>query len=129
QRYGVQCDGFFANFHEIVEDTERALFGNVTGRFTDKLSGSADIRFTRVETEFVQSNFGPNGGTSDPSQAFVTGRISESPVTPKMSLQYFLNPDDLLYFSAAKGFRPGGVNQVLTSAAQGSLAQNGLTTD
>src|SRR5690606_35875397 len=75
QRYGVPFDGFFANIHEIVEDTERALFGDVTVRFTDKLSGSAGIRFTRVETEFVQSNFGPNGGTSDPSQAFVTGRI------------------------------------------------------
>ena len=69
------------------------------------------------------------GTVVDCARVVVTGRISESPVTPKMSVQYFMNPDDLLYFSAAKGFRPGGVNQVLTSAAQGSLAQNGLTTD
>ena len=64
-----------------------------------------------------------------PSQASVTGQISETPMTPKLSLQYFFNPDDLLYVTAAKGFRAGGVNQVLTSAAQGSLAQYGLTTD
>ena len=32
------------------------------------------------------------------------------------------------YVTAAKGFRAGGVNQVLTSAAQGSLAQYDLTT-
>ena len=129
QRYGVPFDGFFANIHESVEDTETALFGDVTVRFTDKLNGSAGVRVTRVKTEFEQFNFGPNGGTSDPAQALVTGQISETPVTPKVSLQYFLNPDDLLYFAAAKGFRAGGVNQVLTSAAQGSLAQYDLTTD
>ena len=128
QRYGVPFNGFFANIYESDEDTETALFGDVTARFTDKLHGSVGVRVTRVKTEFEQFNFGPNGGTSDPSQARVTGEISETPVTPKLSLQYFFDPDDLLYFTAAKGFRAGGVNQVLTSAAQGSLAQYDLTT-
>jgi outer membrane receptor protein involved in Fe transport len=129
QRYGVPFNGFFSNIYEKDEDTETALFGDVTARFTDKLSGSAGVRVTRVETQFEQFNYGPNGGTFDPSQASVTGEISETPVTPKLSLQYFFNPDALLYGTAAKGFRAGGVNQVLTSAAQGSLAQYDLTTD
>jgi iron complex outermembrane receptor protein len=129
QRYGVPFNGFFANIHESDEDTEAALFGDVTARLTDELRLSAGIRVTHVKTEFEQFNFGPNGGTSDPSQALVKGQISETPVTPKLSLQYFFNPDDLLYVTAAKGFRAGGVNQVLTSAAQGSLAQYDLTTD
>jgi iron complex outermembrane receptor protein len=43
-------------------------------------------------------------------------------VTPKISLQYFFTPDSLIYATAAKGFRAGGVNQVLTSAADGTLA-------
>jgi outer membrane receptor protein involved in Fe transport len=128
QRYGVPFDGFFANIHESDEDTETAVFGDITARLTDELRLSAGVRVTRVKTEFEQFNFGPNGGTSDPSQALVTGEISETPVTPKLSLQYFFNPDDLLYVTAAKGFRAGGVNQVLTSAAQGSLAQYDLTT-
>ena len=128
QRYGVPFNGFFANINESDKDTEAAVFGDVTARFTDKLHGSAGVRVTHVKTEFDQFNFGPNGGTSDPSQALVTGEISETPVTPKLSLQYFFNPDDLLYVTAAKGFRAGGVNQVLTSAAQGSLAQYDLTT-
>ena len=129
QRYGVPFNGFFSNIYEADEDTEAALFGDVTARFTDKLHGSAGVRATRVETKFQQFNYGPNGGTSSASQATVNGEISETPVTPKLSLQYFFNPDDLLYATAAKGFRAGGVNQVLTSAAQGSLAQYGLTTD
>ena len=128
QRYGVPFNGFFSNIYEADEDTEAALFGDVTVRFTEKLHGSAGVRATRVETKFQQFNYGPNGGTSDSSQASVNGEISETPVTPKLSLQYFFNPDDLLYVTAAKGFRAGGVNQVLTSAAQGSLAQYDLTT-
>jgi outer membrane receptor protein involved in Fe transport len=86
------------------------------------------VRVTNVTTLFEQSNYGPNGGTSDASQALVKGQITETPVTPKFSLQYFLTDNDLLYLNAAKGFRAGGVNQVLTSAAQGLLAQYGLTT-
>jgi outer membrane receptor protein involved in Fe transport len=58
----------------------------------------------------------------------VSGQISETPVTPKVSLQYFFTPASLAYVTAAKGFRAGGVNQVLTSAADGSLAQYSLTT-
>jgi outer membrane receptor protein involved in Fe transport len=49
-------------------------------------------------------------------------------VTPKVSLQYFITPDNLVYATAAKGFRAGGVNQVLTSAAAGFLANYALTT-
>ncbi len=128
QRYGVPFNGFFANIYESDEDTETALFGDVTARLTDHWRASGGIRVTHVKTEFEQFNFGPNGGTSDPSQALVTGQISETPVTPKVSLQYFFNSDDLLYVTAAQGFRAGGVNQVLTSAAQGSLAQYDLTT-
>jgi len=128
QRYGVPFNGFFANIYESVEDIEAAAFVDLTAKLTDHWRASAGVRASNITTLFEQSNYGPNGGTSDASQALVKGQISETPVTPKFSLQYFINPDNLLYFSAAKGFRAGGVNQVLTSAAAGLLAQNGLTT-
>jgi len=128
QRYGVPFNGFFANIYESVEDIEAAAFVDLTAKLTDHWRASAGVRASNITTLFEQSNYGPNGGTSSAAQSLVKGQITESPVTPKFSLQYFINPDDLLYFSAAKGFRAGGVNQVLTSAAAGLLAQNGLTT-
>jgi iron complex outermembrane receptor protein len=128
QRYGVPFNGFFSNIYESDEDIETALFADVTARLTDHWRTSVGIRATHITTLFEQSNYGPNGGTSSASQALVKGQITETPVTPKFSLQYFINPDDLLYFTAAKGFRAGGVNQVLTSAAQGLLARYALTT-
>ncbi len=130
QRYGVPFDGFFSNIFESIRDTEEAVFADVTYKFTDQWRLSAGARVTHVTTSYIQSNYGPNGGTSSAAQATITGRISETPFTPKLSLQYFATPTTLVYANAAKGFRAGGVNQVLTSAADGFLAgQYGLTTE
>ena len=121
QRYGVPYTGFFSNIYEFDKDLENAAFADATLRLTDKWRASAGVRASYVVTSFVQSNYGPNGGTSSAAQAQVTGQISETPITPKASLQYFFSPDDLVYVTAAKGFRAGGVNQVLTSATDGFL--------
>ena len=119
--------GFFSNIYEFDKDLEIAGFGDVTVRLTDHFNASAGVRVTNVKSSFVQSNYGPNGGTTSAAQSQVTGEINATPVTPKASLQYYFTPDDLLYVTASKGFRDGGVNQALTSATVGSLAQYGLT--
>jgi len=128
QRYGVPFTGFFSNIFESIQDTENAAFADLTFRLTDKWRLSTGARVSYVTTSFVQSNYGPNGGTSSAAQSRVSGQIAETPFTPKVSLQYFFTPDKLVYANVAKGFRAGGVNQVLTSAADGSLAQYSLTT-
>ena len=128
QRYGVPYTGFFSNIYEYDKDLETAIFGDVTLQLTDHWRASAGVRVTDIKSSFVQSNYGPNGGTSEASQAQVAGEVTSTPVTPKASLQYYFTPDDLLYATASEGFRAGGVNQVLTSASEGTLAQYGLTT-
>jgi iron complex outermembrane recepter protein len=127
QRYGVPYTGFFSNIYEFDRDLEKSVFGDVSAHLTDHWSASAGVRVTHIKSSFVQSNYGPNGGTSAASQALVSGEVSATPVTPKASIQYYFTPDDLLYATASKGFRAGGVNQVLTSASEGTLAQYGLT--
>jgi iron complex outermembrane recepter protein len=127
QRYGVPFDGFFSNISEYTRDVESAAFGDVTLRMNDHWRASAGLRMSYITTTFRQSNYGPNGGTSSAAQSQVSGQISDTPLTPKASLQYFITPDDLVYATAAKGFRAGGVNQVTTSATDGSLARFGLT--
>ncbi|MFO1503216.1 MAG: TonB-dependent receptor [Steroidobacteraceae bacterium] len=128
QRYGVPFAGFFSNIYESIQDVENAAFADLTFRLSDHWRLSTGARVSYVTTSFVQSNYGPNGGTSSAAQARTSGQISETPFTPKFSLQYFFSPNTLMYANAAKGFRAGGVNQVLTSAADGSLAQYSLTT-
>jgi iron complex outermembrane receptor protein len=121
QRYGVPFTGFFSNIFEKTRDIENAVFADGTLHITDKLHANAGLRVSYVSQTFQQSNHGPNVGTSSAAQSMVTGQISETPITPKFSLQYFFTPDNLMYATAAKGFRAGGVNQVLTSSTSGFL--------
>jgi len=128
QAYGVPYNGFFSNIYEFDQDLEIAGFGDLTVHLTDHWSADVGVRVTNIKSSFVQSNYGPNGGTLSAGQSQVSGDISSTPVTPKASIQYYFTPDDLLYATASEGFRAGGVNQVLTSASAGTLAQYGLGT-
>ena len=128
QAYGVPYNGFFSNIYEFDKDLEFAGFGDLTVHLTDHWSADVGLRVTNIKSSFVQSNYGPNGGTTSAAQSQVSGDISATPVTPKASLQYYFTPDDLLYATASEGFRAGGVNQVLTSASVGTLAEYGLGT-
>jgi iron complex outermembrane recepter protein len=131
QRFGVPNPGYFAQLYEYDQDVEKALFGNVTVKLGPSFRAIAGLRATRITTSFNQANYGPNGFTLTPSIAsgtLVIGEITQTPITPKLSLEYLLTPDDLLYVTASKGFRAGGVNQVFSSAGQGQLfGQYGLT--
>jgi iron complex outermembrane receptor protein len=130
QRYGVPNPGFYANIYERVTDVETAVFGDITYDISERWTASVGIRATHITTDFEQTNFGPNGYTLAPSLlngTLVRGEISDSPITPKFSLQYSLSPDRIFYATAAEGFRAGGVNQVFSSAGSSQLfGQYGL---
>lgn len=82
QRYGVPFTGFFSNLSESIKDLETAAFGDVTMHLTEKWRASAGVRVTYLSTSFLQSNYGPNGGTTAAAQSQVSGTITDSPVTP-----------------------------------------------
>ena len=114
-----------------LKDVEIAAFAE--GNFwiiPDKLKATAGIRASRVSFSYAQTFLGPvtsvgplnnatrtvgtnviqfntptnqNGGTN-------SGSSAESPITPKFGLQYQITDNDMVYVTAAKGFRAGGVN-------------------
>jgi len=135
QRFGVPgietAPGLFNNYdkkRQRLKDVEIAGFAE--GNFwiiPDKLRATAGIRVSRVSFEYEQSFEGPvtsvgptNTGVSSTGVAFNVpsaenggynaGSTAESPVTPKFGLQYQITDNDMIYVSAAKGFRAGGVN-------------------
>jgi len=118
QLFGVPDPGFFANITETDTDVEAALFGEATWHVTDKLNLLAGLRVTHLTSTFDQSNYGPNSFNTAPSFAdgtHVVGTITDDPVTPKFSAEYTLAPREIVYATAAKGFRAGGINPVITS--------------
>ena len=115
-----------------VKDVEVAAFGEANYWITDKLKATAGLRLSRVSFDYTQINFGAVAGWLVPTVAntgITKGNPTQSPITPKVGLQYQLTEDNMIYANASKGFRAGGVNVPLPEAICGpGLALIGLTT-
>lgn len=90
----------------LSHDEQIAGFADASYAFTEQWKLEAGVRYARTHFDFVNSadgpqNFGPSGGS---------GAENGYPLTPKVSLDYQITPDDLVYASIAKGFRIGGAN-------------------
>ena len=116
---------------ERLKDVEVAGFGEANYWITDKLKATAGIRWSRVSFDFTQVFYGPASGFNIPTvdnTGITIGSVTQSPITPKVGLQYQLTPDDMVYVNAAKGYREGGVNVPLPVAICGvGLSLVGLT--
>ncbi len=93
--------------HTLAHESQLAFFANTTYAITDQLKLQAGARIAKTHFDFTNfsdgaQNFGP---------LFVPGgKKDETPFTPMASLNYQITPQDLVYFTAAKGYRIGGAN-------------------
>lgn len=95
-------------FNAFEADTQAwAVFGQVGWDFSDEVNFTAEARYTNEDKEtHIVFNFFP---TDD------TYKRSFNYVTPRFTLSYTPEDDMLIYASAAKGVRTGGVNGGVTS--------------
>ncbi|MBV8497216.1 MAG: TonB-dependent receptor [Gammaproteobacteria bacterium] len=92
-------------------DKQEAVFGEVSYKPSAVFKATvglrySDLNYNGVVQEFQQGIF---GGTSVNSPNSGSSR----PLTPRFVLNYTPDSDSLYYASAAKGFRPGGINSTL----------------
>ena len=118
QRFGVPLapGGSFAHRDQKLLDTEIAAYGEANYFFTAKLKAIVGVRLSRTSFTYHQAFYGPlnnfliptvaNGGLTD-------GTVTQDPITPKFGLQYQISDNDLVYVTASKGSRAGGVNSPL----------------
>ncbi|MDT9600629.1 TonB-dependent receptor [Sphingosinicella rhizophila] len=114
-------------FGDTFTNTKQyALFGEATYTLFDRLDITAGVRIFKVKQLVDAINDGPfNGGLTQ-----VDGREgSEDGVNPKFGLSYRFTPDNMVFASAAKGFRPGGPNRypINPAVCGDDLAELGLT--
>jgi iron complex outermembrane receptor protein len=129
-RYGVPNDcNCQTKLDATIEDTELAGFGEGNYWITDKLKATVGLRVTREEIQYYQLNYGQFSSRIPTSVGSLTaGQGVDSPVTPKFSLEYDLQPNQIVYATASKGFRSGGVNPAVAQAVcQTGLDQLGIT--
>jgi iron complex outermembrane recepter protein len=108
--------------------TQNALFGETSLEFAEGWKATLGLRgyhyqYTQNNTEWgdftpygFANLFNPTGptlaGNTAPFDTTATGKASG--VNPKFDLSWKLNPELLLYATAARGFRMGGTSQPFT---------------
>lgn len=112
-----------------IVDKQYALFGDATFNIANAWKLTAGIRISHIEYSGDLVYYGPflSPTTGPLTPLTATGSNSETPITPKAVIAYQPDPRNLLYASAAKGYRPGGINGELSSLCGPDLASIGLT--
>ncbi len=112
----VEDDLYFQTDQER-EDEEWAVFGELTYRITDKLSGTVGYRYFDGETTlegfsgtiyFPECCFGFSP-TRPPDN--VDSKAEYDDDTWKFNLAYDVSDDMMVYATYAEGYRPGGANR------------------
>jgi iron complex outermembrane recepter protein len=118
-------DGLYTAVNDpiISRDEQTALFGQADYKATEKLTLTLGLRASKTKVEASGRFRGPVVGP----EVNDSGSQSEEPITPKAGISYKLNTDNMLYATAAKGFRIGGYNPRVGLPCTPQLASLGLT--
>lgn len=80
------------------------------------------------DTNFTATPTHPFAVAGDTQYTLISGGQTEHPVTPHAGISWQATPADLFYFSAAEGYRAGGINAPASIAnCANQLAQLGVT--
>lgn len=104
---GIPGADFIYESNTTDKIKEPAVYGEASYALTDKLKATVGARWYKVKNinERSYQNGLAVGSLLDPASE----DQSQSGVTPKINIQYQATVDDMIYATAAKGFRPGGI--------------------
>jgi len=110
--FGTKIDGTvtgvpFLQFNIFQDTTSKAVFGQTTYSFSDRLRGTAGLRWTEDTKDYRQTVVNNLGGDFCRDL-----RLEDewSEVTGKVGLDYDLSVDTMVYGSVSAGFKSGGFN-------------------
>lgn len=104
-------------------DEQLAGFGQLDWEVVDGLKLTGGVRVAKVDLSASRFSQGPVAGGTISN----TAKQSETPVTPKFGASWQVDPGTLLYASASKGYRIGGVNGPQLSLCASALSDLGLS--
>ncbi len=119
--FGLLPNGDSYYNRNVVHDRQIAGFGEATYSFTDQWKLTLGGRIAKMT--FDLNHFADGLQNFGPDQSYATQ--SESAFTPKVSMSFQMNPDNLFYATYAKGFRPGGGNPPLIDQCSSGLVDLG----
>lgn len=127
-------------FTRYIDDNQStksyAAFGQLTYAFTDKLSLTGGLRYTKERKEYFRTTTTDLAGTISPPFIFPDSlpapyndldHVDFDAWTPSATLSFKPTRDTLLYASASRGFKSGGFNGRVNSLADVTREQDGVT--
>ncbi|KJS09604.1 MAG: hypothetical protein VR73_01730 [Gammaproteobacteria bacterium BRH_c0] len=111
-----------------TENSSKAIFGQMNYRFTEQLTATLGLRYSKESKDLLSKNHGADSvtgdflvcsiptlytGVADPTdEAGCQARFSreDDSVDYTLMLSYNLNDDKMVYFKTGSGFRSGGQN-------------------
>jgi iron complex outermembrane recepter protein len=106
----------------LAVDEQTALYGQLDYQIVRGLKLTAGVRVADVR--FSGDSFYEYPAFVGPP-VYTAATSTEHPVTPKAGMSYSPNEDDLYYFTAAKGYRIGGINTGLPPSCDTTLSDLG----
>lgn len=109
---------------QTTVDRQLAEFANVDLHLTHQLTLTGGIRVAELKADLHEINGNTIQNAGEPAY-WTVPTAKENPTTPRVSLSYQIDPNNLVYVSAAKGFRVGGGNSAVPSSCDVSLNEIG----
>ena len=103
------------------------ILSNVTLTAGERVSGER-LHYYQINNGPV-SGYGPGKPPTLTNGGIVNGVETSTPSTPKFGIEYQITPEEMIYGSAAKGFREGGVNTQLPATTCGTAEKTAGYTD
>ncbi len=114
-------------FDQTATTTSYAVFGQAVWAVTDRLNVTAGGRYTIDEKDFGLTVTNPFGyvSVSPATQVFsATGSDSWEAFTPKVTVDYAVMDDVMLYATVSQGFKSGGFQGLAANAAAARTSFN-----
>ena len=118
---------------QTINEREIAGYAQANWKILSNLTLTAGERVSGERLHYYQINNGPVSGYGPgkpptlTNGGIVNGVETATPSTPKFGIEYQVTADDMVYASAAKGFREGGVNTQLPATCAGAEQTAGFT--
>jgi iron complex outermembrane receptor protein len=115
-------------FHTLqtVRDEQTAVFAQGDLHLTSQWIATLGVRVADVKTRQTNVN---GTGVLDAIPPYAVTNLKQTPTTPRLSLSYQEDRNNLFYVSAGKGFRIGGGNDPLPSVCGYSEVPQSYTAD
>jgi iron complex outermembrane receptor protein len=111
---------------QTVRDEQTAVFAQGDLHLTNQWIATLGVRVADVKTRQTNVN---GTGALDAVPPYAVTNLKQTPTTPRLSLSYQADRNNLFYVSAGKGFRIGGGNDPLPSVCGYSQVPQSYTAD